>query len=207
MLIPHHMECNVCGAKSVTVSDRFQMTPAEKQALREFMAQHQECAAALEGFSATDAVSSRPDGWTAPQVGAFGAPKAQPRSALRPHGHFEYTGPYGETQIGDTVSCCHCRRHHEVRAGLEKNLGFCALCYDGTPGSGVTCGRPECQQHIPYELRLDNCDRGLPELTPANPQVSVPRLPAGFANAVLLAAPEPSPDLVESVDARPGETP
>lgn len=182
MRIPHHLECNICGVHSVTVQDRYQLTEIEKQALREFVQEHTRCAQAREGFRPEDACTARPDGWTPPQVGPFGSDKPDPRSTPRPHGYFEYMGPYGEVQRGDTISCCHCRKHMEVRAGLERQLGFCALCYNGKHGSGTTCGGAACQTHIPFERRLENIEAGRPILTPLVPQASL----AGLGGAVLL---------------------
>lgn len=187
MLIPHHLECNLCGARSVSVQDRFQLSPLERQALQEFVTEHLQCAAAVEGWLPEHAVDARPDGWVCPnQGGPFGSAKPEPRSARRPHGYFEYTGPYGEIQSGDTLSCCHCRHHWQVRAGSEKERGFCALCYNGKPGSGYTCGKPECNIHIPFEVRIDNLAAGRALLTPPAPKAAVPELPAGFGDAVLL---------------------
>lgn len=185
MRIPHRLQCLVCGEKSEPV-DPVDLSPRNRQMLAEFRDLHVRCADALVGFAREHAVESRPDGWAPPQCGPFGSVKADPKSAPRPHGHCEYTGPYGEIQEVDTISCCHCRKHWEFRAGVEKRLGFCAMCYNGTPGSGTTCGRPECLEHVPFLQRLENIEAGLPMLTPKAPQVTVP---AGFAGGVLLEPP------------------
>lgn len=103
-------------------------------------------------------------------MGAFGAVKGNPKSARKPHGHFERTGPYGELESGDTLSCCHCRAHWEVRVGSGKTRGWCMAC------NAYTCGRPLCDICVPYERQLDNVDAGRPVLTPMPPSVSVPSL-------------------------------
>lgn len=186
MLVPHHLECVICGARSVTVQDRFQLTASERQALDEFMIEHQECVKSRPGFAVEHVIATMPDGYTPAMCGPFGPDRPEPRSMPHPHGYFEYTGPYGEIQQGDTISCCHCRRHIEYRAGIENQLGFCSLCYNGKTGSGKTCGHTDCAAHVPFEQRLENWEAGLPALTPRRPQTSVP---ANFAGAVILESP------------------
>jgi hypothetical protein len=176
------LQCQICAA----MSDRVGVIPTErdKAMLREFTAQHRRCADGLVGYDPADAVASREDGWTPGQGGPFGSPKAAPVSVRRPHGHVHYTGPYGEEQEADTISCSHCRLHMEWRAGVEKAVGFCWRCYNGKPGSGVTCGSKACEECVPFEQRLCNMEAGRDPLRPRPAQTCV--LPRGFAGAVLL---------------------
>lgn len=177
----HQLQCNVCGAKSISVDNPRAVTRRELDALREFKAEH-------DTLCWRDDVLNFPQGVVStltPPVpcGPFGSEKAQPLSVSKPHGHGEYMGPYGEVVHIDTVSCCHCRRHVEVRKGTLEDGGFCARCYNGDSNSGWTCGSERCQLHVPYEVQLDNADAGRPLLTPPAPQV-----PSGFGGAVILSA-------------------
>jgi hypothetical protein len=167
------LQCVRCGAKSASVANPAEMSAFEQQAIAEFQAEHDTNCIAGESLI-------YPHGATEIEkpvvhVGAFGSPKPPPQSTPNPHGHFEYTGPYGELQTGDTLSCAHCGRIWEVRVGSGKIRGFCSLCFDGTHGSGHTCGRAECDVHIPKERRIENNIAGRPILTPSPPQILVPR--------------------------------
>lgn len=164
------LQCEVCGAKSRAVEAPQALGAAEREALLEFRAEHRATCGGGEEVAGASAAS-------VPQGGPFGSTKAAPVSARVPHGHFEYTGPYGEIQEGDTLSCCHCRAHWEVRLGSGKLRGYCARC------GAYTCGRAACDECVPYERRLENCEAGLPELTPAAPSVLVPALPRRLLGA------------------------
>lgn len=187
MLVPHHIVCQVCGARSVTVQDRYQITGKEKQLLEEFVDEHTICAKSLN-CALESTLQVLPDGWQPPTCGPFGDAKPSPKSTRKPHGYFEFTGPYGETLYGDTVSCCHCRKHVLYSVVTEKELGFCALCYNGTTGSGTTCGHPHCLDHLPFEERLCNLEAGKPEFTPLTAKIAVPNLP-DWNSAVVLEPP------------------
>jgi hypothetical protein len=179
------LQCDVCGARSAPVDE--EPSGRDRQMLAEFRALHDGCAGV-----AGDTVSAWPEGYVFPQGGPFGSPKPPTHSTPRPHGHFERTGPYGELETGDLLSCCHCRHFWEVRVGSGRTRGFCALCHDGRPGTGYTCGRPECDAHVPYEVRLENVEAGRHPLTPPPALAAVPELPTGFAGAVVVSTSEVS---------------
>lgn len=169
--MPYRLQCNVCGAKSRSVETPQALSAVERDALIDFRAEHRETC----GDTVEDTTSA--ESQNVVHVGPFGSAKPPPVSARKPHGYFEYTGPYGEIQNGDTLSCCHCRAHWEVRLGSGRVRGYCAKC------NAYTCGRAACDECIPYEQRLDNCDAGLPELTPRAAQILVPQTPAGLLGA------------------------
>ena len=157
--MPLRLQCNLCGDKSIAV-ESLPPTAKEQQAVDEFRLQHE----ATCGF---DSIGRQ----TPPtQCGPFGSIKPEPHSALKPHGHAEYTGPYGEIQEVDTISCCHCRRHMEVRSGFDRARGFCMKC------NAITCGSPRCAECRPHEHQLENVERGLPALSPQSPKILVPEL-------------------------------
>lgn len=149
------LEC-VCGARSASVS--IPPSPAEERLLAGFRRLHDNCPWRL-------VTAKQP-------CGPFGTPKAPPRAVPGgAHGYFEATGPYGESQRGETVSCCHCRKHVEYRADVPAKLGWCGKC------AAPTCGGPLCAAAcIPYEQRLTNVEAGLAALTPAPAAVTVPNL-------------------------------
>jgi hypothetical protein len=136
----HRIECTVCGARSEPVRDPRLITPAENDMLVAFQQLHTQL--------------------HAPQCGPFGSERPDPVSVRKPHGHTHRTGPYGEEQECDTLSCPHCRCHLEVREGTLEQMGWCNKC------GAKTCGKPECVPCIPFEVRLLNVERGLPRLTP-----------------------------------------
>jgi hypothetical protein len=179
------LQCDVCGAKSILVDNPKSVTARELQALMEFRVEHDaNCGNDIAAFPAGAVSQEVP----VQHVGPFGSPKPEPIALRRPHGHFERTGPYGEIEQGDTISCVHCRRHYESRVGLDRQLGWCGRCM------GPTCGRTECQVCVPYEQRLDNCDAGLPELTQRADAVMVPREIAGVSTAgAVILEPQPKP--------------
>lgn len=150
------LECIVCGARSRPVSG-WPLSGRDEQMLAEFRAEHDATCAAAGG---TIHPAPPDELLRAAQVGPFGRDKPPPVSVLSPHGHFEYTGPYGEIQEGDTLSCCHCTRHWEVRLGSGRLRGWCSKC------QAHTCGSPLCDVCIPRDQRLDNILAGKPELAP-----------------------------------------
>src|SRR5258708_1244963 len=101
-IMSHRLQCDICGEKSIAVDNPNLLTQKEHQAIREFVAQH-------EATCAVGSTSKEPR--YIKQVGPFGSEKPEPQSVLKPHGHFEYIGPYGEQQHGDTLQCAHCPHH------------------------------------------------------------------------------------------------
>lgn len=148
----HRLKCEVCEQKSEPVGDPYNMTFDERIMLAAFKGIHDKCLARLQA---------------APTCGPFGSAKAAPKHVRRPHGHFEITGPYGEIQEGETLSCCHCGKHWEVRAGSGAERGFCQNCM------GYVCG-PTCYDCVPAEQKLLNMEAGVPLLTPRAPSILVP---------------------------------
>jgi hypothetical protein len=169
------LQCNLCGSKSIDVSSPIflLMTPAEQQAISEFAALHNLTCANNDPINFPTGACS-PETLTYEAVGPFGSKKPPPVSARKPHGHFEYTGPYGEVQEGDTLSCCHCRRHWQVRKGSGEDRGYCWSC------GAVTCGHADCEACVPHAQRQWNIEHGLPELTPKPIMAAVPSLPSGL---------------------------
>lgn len=51
--------------------------------------------------------------------------------------------------VCQTLQCCHCQKHWQVRRGSKEVRGFCRLCMQ------VTCGKEECVPCIPFEKKLD----------------------------------------------------
>lgn len=181
------LQCNVCGAKSGAV-ETLPPSAKELQMLRFFRSEHDATCGIPTGLS-----SAVGEETFAKNVGPFGSEKPPPVSVRKPHGHFEYTGPYGEMEEGDTLSCCHCRKHHMVRVGTVQNFGWCARC------AAYTCGTPECEPCVPFEARLVNEESGKPRLSPLQPKILVPEgavLPAYLNHTIttpgglLLPAPE-----------------
>ena len=96
----------------------------------------------------------------------------RPQAVRKPAGYTKTTGPYGEIVDCDTLQCVHCRYTWEVVAGSGRLRGFCTRCM------GYVCGRPDCMSAcVPFELRLENREHGLPDLTPRPEQVLVPVRP------------------------------
>lgn len=85
--------------------------------------------------------------------------KGKPKPIRLAHGETRTMGPHGETVLCDTLQCCHCGGHFEVVSGSGRLRGFCLR------HNAVTCGRPECMMCLDKEQRLDNIEKGLPELT------------------------------------------
>lgn len=179
------LQCDICGEKSGAVAS---LPPSALEAamLAEFRRAHDATCARHDRVNfPAGATSVEPPAevLARAQVGPFGRPKPPPRSAPRPHGHFEYTGPYGERLLGDTLQCCHCQKHWEVRAGSGRTRGWCYRC------AASTCGHPACDECVPREQRIENLAAGRPERAPRAPQAPVPGLPAALARgAVLLGA-------------------
>ena len=120
------------------------------------------------------------------------------KAVRKPHGHVERTGPYGELQTGDTLSCCHCGCHWEVRAGSGVQRGFCQQCM------GYVCGGPDCHDCLPKEARLANLEAGRPLLTPLAPKVLVPGLVGGVDARQAVDRVPPGLGLNQLQDARQG---
>lgn len=148
----YRLQCNICGAKSIGVET---LPPSNKEgeAIVEFQREHFINCASSDSIVYPNGVVS-PETLKYKAVGSFGSDKRPLKSILKPHGHVEMTGPYGEQQTGDTLSCCHCRKHWIVRVGSEKVRGFCRNCM------GYTCGNIHCDVCVPYEQKLE-CYSGL----------------------------------------------
>lgn len=58
----------------------------------------------------------------------------------------------GGKHVGYTIQCVHCGGHFISRPGSGKKRGYCLAC------DGITCGKPPCMAHIPYEAKLDYND-------------------------------------------------
>lgn len=103
--------------------------------------------------------------------------KGKPSAVRGAAGWTKTTGPHGEVINCDTLQCSHCGAHWEVVVGSGKLRGFCSRCYDSNkPGTGYTCGRPECMVCLTPEQRLENIEAGKSELTPHAPKILVPSL-------------------------------
>lgn len=83
-------------------------------------------------------------------------------------GHWFAMGLAGELTEGQTLTCCHCQHAWVLVKGSGKARGFCTRCM------GYTCGAPACLGCVPAEQRLENIEKGLPELTPRPVQILVP---------------------------------
>lgn len=167
----HRLECSICGKKSLAVDDPRLVTATELRSLSEFREEHFSSCAGADSIVYPNGPCTAEvpaEVVAAAQTGPFGSAKRPPKAVRKPHGHTERIGPYGEQEEGDTLSCCHCRKHWEVRIGSGRERGFCTLCM------GVTCGAPACDACIPFNLRLDNVAAGLPKLTPRPAQAVVP---------------------------------
>lgn len=57
-------------------------------------------------------------------------------------------------QVADTLQCAHCGGHFVSVRGSGTRRGFCLAC------NQVTCGAPKCDEHIPFEKKLDEYERG-----------------------------------------------
>jgi hypothetical protein len=94
--------------------------------------------------------------------------KGKPKAVAKPDGHTKTTGPHGEVVDCDTLRCCHCGGQWEVVVGSGRLRGFCRK------HMAYTCGRPECMVCMDAEQRLENIEKGLPELTlPTDVSVSL----------------------------------
>ncbi len=55
---------------------------------------------------------------------------------------------------GDTLQCCHCQMHWQVRKGSGKKRTFCYKCM------GPTCGKKECSTMCyPQEKKQEHLDK------------------------------------------------
>jgi hypothetical protein len=79
-----------------------------------------------------------------------GQQKFEVEPIRKPNGHIIIEGQ----EIADTLQCCHCGHHWIPVKGSGRTRGFCTKC------NGVTCGRPECMECVPYEKRLDLYEKG-----------------------------------------------
>jgi hypothetical protein len=53
-------------------------------------------------------------------------------------------------QVATTRQCCHCGAHFISIKGSGVDRGFCLGCMK------ITCGKKECDPHIPFEAKLDH---------------------------------------------------
>ena len=72
------------------------------------------------------------------------------KAVRRPKGAIFVDG----VQVADTMQCCHCGSHFVPARGSGIKRGFCLLC------GQVTCGGPKCDDHVPFEKKLDEYERG-----------------------------------------------
>ncbi len=86
--------------------------------------------------------------------------KGKPRAVRKPDGYTITRGPHGERVDADTLQCCHCGSHEEIVAGSGRERGWCLR------HNAFVCGRPMCMAFcMDKEQRLENLERGLPEMT------------------------------------------
>ena len=56
-------------------------------------------------------------------------------------------------QVASTLQCPHCGSHFVSRKGSGKRRTWCLRC------NAVTCGQHTCDPCIPFEKRLDICEK------------------------------------------------
>jgi hypothetical protein len=157
----HRLKCDVCGDKSTPVYSKEIMTQLEIDELDNFITLHKnKCYR-----------SNLKHVVPFPQCGAFGIARPNPVHVSKPHGHATYFGPYGEIQTVETLQCCHCQKHWEVRVGSERTRSWCMNC------AGPVCGGPNCRECIPKEAKLENQEAGKPINTPLAAKILVPEFP------------------------------
>ena len=76
-------------------------------------------------------------------------------SALKPKGYFEITDLDGAVRQGETLQCCHCAKHWEIRPGSGTERGFCLNC------NAVTCGSWRCDPCAPWEKQMEQIEEKL----------------------------------------------
>ena len=72
-------------------------------------------------------------------------PSGKSKFERNPDGAFIINGQ----EVGHTLQCVHCGMHFLSVRGSGKVRGWCTLC------KGITCGKPECDAHIPHEGKLE----------------------------------------------------
>jgi hypothetical protein len=65
------------------------------------------------------------------------------------HGAFIVDG----IEVGNTLQCPHCNAHFLSIRGSKKRRAFCTRC------GAVTCGKDTCDACIPFEQRIDLCEK------------------------------------------------
>lgn len=106
-------------------------------------------------------------------------------SILRPKGHTWYSQE-GGTVEHDTLQCCHCGIHWEIKPGSGIRRGFCVPC------GKVTCGREQCDACLPMEKFIDCVERGIdPRNAPVKVHVPVDVPKAHLAGGIVLNVEEP----------------
>jgi len=73
-------------------------------------------------------------------------------TARNPHGYIIITEPEKETIELDTLQCCHCGAHFQVRRGSGTKRGWCGHC------AGPTCGEVQCLTCLPLEKWILNVE-------------------------------------------------
>jgi hypothetical protein len=58
-------------------------------------------------------------------------------------------------EVADTLTCVHCDLTWIRQPGSGRKRGWCMNC------GGVTCGKRECSECIPFEKKMDLYERGL----------------------------------------------
>lgn len=66
------------------------------------------------------------------------------------HGVFFIDGK----EEGESIQCCHCNGHFNLRPGSGVTRGFCMLCMR------VTCGQKKCNACYPFEKKLEDYRSG-----------------------------------------------
>ena len=56
-------------------------------------------------------------------------------------------------EIANTIQCVHCGGHFISIKGSGERRAWCTRC------NGMTCGNPSCDACIPFEKRLDICEK------------------------------------------------
>ena len=75
-------------------------------------------------------------------------------SVRKPAGTVIVTEEMGIVHTADTLQCCHCGMHWQVRRGSRSDRGFCMKCMK------VTCGQKKCDPCYPMEKQLDDAPKG-----------------------------------------------
>ena len=78
---------------------------------------------------------------------------AEARSAPNPSGHIVRVED--DTEVCDTVQCCHCGCHFPYTSRTSKGRGYCLSC------KALWCGAPACAHCHHHKKKLDEYEKGL----------------------------------------------